>query len=78
MLRVSLSEVKPIANKVLPKYMINSQSAANNTVKSTAKKATPAIVILGNGMYALTAANASEKKSPKYEPCSDFCMEVVG
>ncbi len=74
MLRVSLSEVKPIV-KTLRNSKANTKFANKADVKTMAQKAVPGIAILGNGIYTLTAAKTNK---PKYEPCSDFCMEVVG
>ena len=74
MLKVSLSDVKPIVKRSISKSFAKSE--AKNSVKSVASKAIPSVILLGNGIYALNVLKTENK--PKYEPCSDFCGEIFG
>ena len=62
MLRVSLAEVKPILSK-------------NATIEMS--KSMPAMVLIGSTLVALPADTKTESKK-YYEPCSDYCCEIVG
>ena len=75
MLRVSLSEVKPLLSKSAKKQ----KNIAKNTIQTKkiadVKKVMPKMIMLGNGAILVSAL---EKSKTKPEPCSDFCMEVTG
>ena len=76
MLKVDLSEIKPIAKKVLNNNSKAKIKTVNSITKPIAEKAIPSIVLLGNGIYALTANKTENTRI--YEFCSDFCGEVLG